>query len=907
LAITVFYAREPFGNWLFQKGIEAKKDWQTEKAINYFAWAEKISSDKINARFEKAVCLQLRGEFILSQTEFEKLLAESIINQHLQSQILNANGVNLFSQNLPDKALESHRESLKIARLISDKKLEAQILVNLARVLYHAKGKFDEAETHLENALKIGRELNDEPIIADSWRNLGVVFWWGKGELDRPLNEFYQPALELYRKIGDQRGEAMMLSNISLIYSFKGDFYEHLRLQNESLAIREKIGDQAGLSESYRSFGTAYSSVRNLSKAREFLLKSYELSKKIGFRLTQNEAETYLAGVSVEIGEYDEAINLFQKIYEREKDSPELAKNRLSSIGYCYLLKNEFEKAREIFGQILDSELKNERKDVRTLSAMYIFLGEVLMRLGEREKAKDVLQKAEELKAKHGGGMIQGLLSFAATQAEFAFAENDSAKAIHFLNEAAEDELNLFASNGTNVITHPLPRDYDRIFSLLLEKLNRPDLAFRFLEQRRYRALRNFIVQSGSKNTASMNAGEDEKRALENIQKLNEQLKNTQNPELRERLRKAYGEYENAAFKGQFSGEIQRAIADIRPIDLKSAQQNLDANTALIEYVFAAEKVFAIVVTRDSLQSFALPVSRANLKNKTQLLHSAIFEQKESDDWQPIAESLREILIEPLEKSDILRDKKRLAIVPVGFLHDLPFAALMNGEKRFLIEDYTIFYPPSATFLGKDFSLRERREFISFGINQSANQPPLKFAVEEAKAVAEIFGGKSNLENSATETKVKKSVSTANYLHFATHAVAESEMPLFSRLLLNSSEKDDGNLTVREIFELGIETELVTIAACEGAKSFSADAEGLIEIDRTGLTEAFLHAGSKSVLASLSPISDAASVEFMKDFYSNLKTKDKAEALAESQRKMLRENFKHPRFWSPFILVGTDK
>jgi len=910
LATVAFCVREPFGNWLFQKGIEAQKDWQTQKAINYFTWASFLNVRKNEAHFEKAVCFQLRGEFILSQNVLENLLAESVINQKLQAEILNANGVNLFNQNQPDKALESHQESLKIARLIGDKKLEAESLVDLARVLYHAKGKFDEAQTHLENALKIGRELNDEPIIADSLRNIGVVFWWGKGELDHPLKEFYEPALALYRKHNDQHGEATMLSNISLIYLFKGDFYQHLKLQNEALAIREKIEDQAGLSESYKSFGTAYFSVRNLRKAREYLQKSVELSEKIGFRLTQNESETYLAGVYLELGEYDEAIKLFQQIYEREKDSPELAKNRLGSIGYGYLLKNDFENARQIFEQVLEIELKNERKDIRTLSSIYIFLGETWMRLGQPEKAKEVLQKAEQLHQEQGGEMIQGLLSYAVTQAELAFEQNDSAKSLRFLTEAADNELNLFASSGTNIVNSPHPRDYARIFSLLLEKLNRPDLAFRFLEQRRYRSFRNFIVQSGSKNVTSMQAGENEKKALAEVEKLNDRLKINDDSNLRKQLREAYSEYENATLKEQFSQEIQRTISTIRPIDADTVQRNFDEKTALIEFLFANEKVFAIIVTKDSLKQFLLPVSRSNLKNKVRLLQSSIFAKNESEDWQPIARSLRENLLEPLETSGVLQNKNRLAIVPFGFLHDLPFTALMNTEKRFLIEDYTIFYPPSATFLQKGIHHKgtdNTKNFISFGINQSRDLPSLKFAEEEAVTVAEIFSGEAKLENDATETEFKNRATKVSHLHLATHAVAEPEMPLFSRLLLKSTEKDDGNLTVREIFELGIETDLVTIAACEGAKSFSADSEGLIEIDRIGLTEAFLHAGSKSVLVSLSPVSDAATVEFMKDYYTNLKTNDKADSLAISQRKMLLGNYKHPRFWSSFILVGTDK
>ncbi|MEZ5347388.1 MAG: hypothetical protein R2681_17715 [Pyrinomonadaceae bacterium] len=90
------------------------------------------------------------------------------------------------------------------------------------------------------------------------------MFYGGSnGELDRPLEQFYKPALALYRKNGDLRSGATMLSNISFIYSFKGDGFQHIKLQNQALAIREKIGDRAGAGESYRAQGSAYLSVRN--------------------------------------------------------------------------------------------------------------------------------------------------------------------------------------------------------------------------------------------------------------------------------------------------------------------------------------------------------------------------------------------------------------------------------------------------------------------------------------------------------------------------------------------------------------------------------------------------------------------------------------------------------------------
>jgi CHAT domain-containing protein len=157
----------------------------------------------------------------------------------------------------------------------------------------------------------------------------------------------------------------------------------------------------------------------------------------------------------------------------------------------------------------------------------------------------------------------------------------------------------------------------------------------------------------------------------------------------------------------------------------------------------------------------------------------------------------------------------------------------------------------------------------------------------------------------------------SNYLHLSTHGVAERELPLLSRVLLEPTATDDGNLTVREIFELGLRTDLVTLSACETGRSFSAGAGEFTQQDRIGLIEAFLHAGSDSVLGSLVPISDQPTMAFMKRFYAELGRKQpRTQALAATQRAMLRGEIglplgsntssalTHPKYWAPFILVG---
>lgn len=926
---SIHFACSPIRNWLFEKGIEAKTSWKLEKAISYFSWASYLNVKKDETLYEKALCLQLQGEFDLSQKELSKLTV-SQFDPELTVKYLNTSGINSFNQNKADEALNLHEQALEIAEQTNNRALIANTLINQSRVLYHTKGRFSEAQIQLEKALTIGRDLNNETIIADTLRNIGVVLWWGKGELDIPLRDYYEPALALYRKNQNYKGEATMLSNISLIYSAKGDIFRFMKLQNESLSIREKIGDRAGLSESYKSLGSAYLGVRNLRKAREYFIDSVKISKKIGFRLNQNEAEVHLAGLNVELGDYDYAIDLMQKILEREKDNPELVKLRLATIGNCYLLKGDFENARSYLEKVLAMELANRPEDKeKSLLAIYTYLGETYLRLGELEKAKAALDKSAVEFSKFDS--VNGHLTYHIAQAELKFEEKDFEKSFEYLNQAAENESLLFSASGTNVVALPFAKDYDRVFSLLLEKLNRElftkdgkngraeALAFRFLEQRRNRSFRNFIVQSGSKRISSTQAGHTETSALANVQNISEELKFRDSAAGRERLQLAYSKFEDAVVKEQFSSEMQRAIRAVRPVDLKTAQEELSENTAAIEYIFAGEKTFALVITKNSLQSFALPVTRANVENKVKLLQQTFFseaEGEEEDLWRPISQSLRSSLIEPIESSHVLKNIERLAIVPSGILHDLPFAALAKTDglqTRFLIEDFVIFIPPSISFLAGSEPSKNRRNLVSFGRNSvfPNDLPPLKFAVEESQVVANIFSGTAKTENEATETSFKKLAGGASHLHIAAHSITEPEMPLFSRLLLTATDSDDGNLTTREIFELGIDADLVTIAACEGAKGYLADYQQLAEIDRTGLTEAFLHAGSNSVLAIISPASDHATTELMKDFYKNLLSNDKATSLALSQRSMLRgeidPQFKRPEYWANFVLIGTDR
>jgi CHAT domain-containing protein len=120
--------------------------------------------------------------------------------------------------------------------------------------------------------------------------------------------------------------------------------------------------------------------------------------------------------------------------------------------------------------------------------------------------------------------------------------------------------------------------------------------------------------------------------------------------------------------------------------------------------------------------------------------------------------------------------------------------------------------------------------------------------------------------------------------------------------------------------------DLLTLSACQTARG--TDGNGA-EIDGFGTTAQLNGAGA--VMASLWPVSDAATPLLMRDFYAGIMQNglDKAEALRQAQIKMLhstdsavatidraaaaldapepkaKAGFDHPYFWSAFVLMGN--
>jgi CHAT domain-containing protein len=144
------------------------------------------------------------------------------------------------------------------------------------------------------------------------------------------------------------------------------------------------------------------------------------------------------------------------------------------------------------------------------------------------------------------------------------------------------------------------------------------------------------------------------------------------------------------------------------------------------------------------------------------------------------------------------------------------------------------------------------------------------------------------------------------YVHFATHGVVDARYPGLSALALSQFDDagapQDGFLRLHDIFDLKLAADVVVLSACETALGRDVRGEGLI-----GLTQGFMYAGARSLVASLWQVPDRATAELMSRFYGYLLNDGLApsEALRRAQTSLAAElRFRDPFFWGGFVLLG---
>ncbi len=369
------------------------------------------------------------------------------------------------------------------------------------------------------------------------------------------------------------------------------------------------------------------------------------------------------------------------------------------------------------------------------------------------------------------------------------------------------------------------------------------------------------------------------------------------------------------------------------PIALTAAERSLKPDEAILEYVLADPASYCLVITRTKSAIIKLPAGRKQIQELTSAFLNAVQAGKPATNQaQPLYAWLIALL--PAEVQ-----KPRIIIVPDGRLHVLPFECLQDASGHYLIESRVISYAPSATTLYYLKAAQRTRpaKLALLGLGgveyQTGNMPfmnttghritravsrgifdltgvhlnNLPASRSEVTGVSQALGRQDSVllvGGAATETAFKREpLGDFKIIYLAVHAAATPKYPERSALLLGRDPKssDDGLLQVREIVNLPLNADLVTLSACDTGKGKLEGEEGEIS-----LVQAFLVAGARSVVAALWNVDDASTATLMVRFYTYLaKGEDKAAALRDAKLDLLRSLTDNaPAYWAGFTLTG---
>jgi CHAT domain-containing protein len=141
-------------------------------------------------------------------------------------------------------------------------------------------------------------------------------------------------------------------------------------------------------------------------------------------------------------------------------------------------------------------------------------------------------------------------------------------------------------------------------------------------------------------------------------------------------------------------------------------------------------------------------------------------------------------------------------------------------------------------------------------------------------------------------------------LHLATHGKANALEGAFSYLAFatENGSPQDGLLSVTDLYNQTLQTELVVLSACETGLGELQRGEGILSLSR-----AFAFAGAHSIVSSFWSVNDEATMLVMDGFYRLLAggaAKNTALRTAKLQYLQQHPAAAHPFYWAGCVLVG---
>lgn len=837
-------------------------------------------------------------------------------------------------------------------------------VMDLGIVLENATS-YETALSRFKTAADLSQTLNRSELLGEQYLHIGRVY-------DLRLNQYaaaiknYEKALEIYLSADDPEKIAESKLNIGRCFRLLGNFTQADQYYDQSLSLIKTEPDQQMLHVKIliEKANNAWFQGR-YEEAFKYQRQCYEIAKKENFSQIRVLSQNTEGLIWWTLGEYDKALTALTNALTDAKNlrirEDEIA-TTLNNMGLIYRDMGNYQKALETFDQAIEIDtaigskwglaydFRNKgltflKKDQPAdAAALFDRAYEISTGIGNRiNAAKAILGKGDALFALEDYIGAENAYQTARTLSQSMMIKETEWRSlfglarvqITFYNDldAAEtllrESIEIIEQLRSDIKVNQLKENfianklsvYETLVQLLADK-DQPAQAFEIAERSR---ARNFIDLLGGQDIRFSSTKEQTlykkqqiiKSEIESVQKLRA---NATTPAERQTYEKSIADLEydleNVMIDIQLQNPQLASMVSVPPVKTRQLISYLEPETALLSYYLLENEIFCWILRSDDktpanrLKLIRIPGDRAALGKKVLEFRRII---QNLEPYEKHATDLYAQLMAPLIPH--LAGVRTLGISPHGALHYLSFATLRN-EDAFLLDQYALFYVPSAAVLEYTLSRRVSRPYGSPKVlavgNPDLGDPilDLPFAEQEVGSIQWNFPEVTILTRKhATKTWVVNHISDFDIIHMASHGEFDPVNPLLSAIKLadanarvddkNFTNSDfDGNLEAGEIFGLNINADMVFLSACQtGLGKISAGD------DVIGLNRSFFYAGTHTVISSLWRVSDVSTAVMIKTFYRLYMNQNKADCLRQAALHV-KTRYPHPGYWGAFTLVG---
>jgi CHAT domain-containing protein len=340
-------------------------------------------------------------------------------------------------------------------------------------------------------------------------------------------------------------------------------------------------------------------------------------------------------------------------------------------------------------------------------------------------------------------------------------------------------------------------------------------------------------------------------------------------------------------------------------------QKKLDPSTTLLSYHLSENDLLILLISANQFEFYRGPVNKgfftAIESLKTALQTTAANSRYAGAD---AATFLYRQLIFPVQAR--LQQKKRLILIPDDELNYLPFEALQDENKKYLVEKFAIQYQFSTALVmtqgSSSFIPANTLAFAPFasaGHNDSTGSSHFSILPASGEETSKLKG-KVLTDTKAVKNSFLQMANQYSIVHLATHASVNNKEPMRSYIAFYPGS-NDYKLYAQEIYDLNLDSlQLIILSACETGTGKLIKGEGLMSLSR-----AFTYAGCPNIITSLWKAEDKSTAFITGRLHYYLEKKyTKDQALQQAKLDFLHNpdidpRLKAPNYWAHLIFIGN--